>query len=460
MKFDSFALAPQLLESLQTIGYHNATPIQQQAIPPILKGRDVIGCAQTGTGKTAAFALPTLHRLITAKPEPTGSARRRQRSGRRAIRGLVVAPTRELSSQIATEFSTYGQRTALRTTAIFGGVRQGPQVEALRGGIDLLVATPGRLLDLLGQGFVDLSAVQILILDEADRMLDMGFIHDLRKIIARLPDRRQTLMFSATLPAPMRGCADQWLRRPLAVTATPSATTPSLVDQSAYFVERSGKAAALAWYLQSTGGGKSLVFSRTRRGADRIARRLQRDGIPAVAIHGNLSQARRNSVMRQFESPQPPILVATDLAARGLDFSHVSHVINYDMPDTAEAYIHRIGRTARAGSAGQAISLCSTEERGQLRLIEKGTGKRVPIRAVPTVTASTSTGLADEPNRREPRSGSRPVATGGPSCDILRHSSMGPSRAATAPAGTRSKPRVGHSTKRTSGPRRPRLAGR
>ena len=384
MKFSSLFLSQPLLTSLQSVGYHDPTPIQQKAIPPILKGRDLIGCAQTGTGKTAAFALPTLQRLMTAIPEPTGAARRRKRSGRRVIRSLILAPTRELAGQIGASFATYGRRTGLRHVVIFGGVGQGPQVKALQAGIDILVATPGRLLDLIGQGFIDLTSVQILILDEADQMLDMGFIHDLRKIIAHVPDRRQTLMFSATMPPEVRTLATQWLRRPLEVKVAPIASTPDRVSQVVYFVARPEKAATLTRFLRATAHQKTLVFSRTKRGADKIARGLQRDGIPSVAIHGNKSQSRREAVMRKFNSQHPPVLVATDLAARGLDFSNVSHVINFDLPDVPEIYVHRIGRTARAGASGQAVSFCGPDERRQLWMIEKLTGQTVPIATLPT----------------------------------------------------------------------------
>lgn len=379
MKFESLSLCQPLLQGLQVAGYTEATPIQQKAVPQILQGRDVIGCAQTGTGKTAAFALPTLQQLMTSTPEPTGAARRRQRSGRRVIRSLILAPTRELAGQIGDSLTTYGEFTGLRHAVIYGGVRQGPQVRALQAGLDILVATPGRLLDLIGQGFVELSAVEILILDEADQMLDMGFIHDLRKIVKQVPSGRQTLMFSATMPQAIRDLAAQWLKRPFELQVAPVASTPELVSQAVYFVERNHKPATLTQFLRGTQRSKTLVFSRTKRGADKIARGLQRDGIRAVAIHGNKSQSKRKAVMLEFNSKRPPVLVATDLAARGLDFSDVSHVINYDMPDVPETYVHRIGRTARAGASGQAVSFCGSDERRQLRMIEKLTGLAVSV---------------------------------------------------------------------------------
>jgi ATP-dependent RNA helicase RhlE len=386
MKFECLSLCEPLLRSLKSAGYHDATPIQQKAIPQVLKGRDLVGCAQTGTGKTAAFALPTLQQLMTSAVAPTGAARRRQRTGRRAIRSLILAPTRELAAQIGGSLATYGRFTALRHAVIFGGVRQGPQVQALQAGIDILVATPGRLLDLVGQGFVELASVEILILDEADRMLDMGFIHDLRKIVARVPARRQTLMFSATMPKEIRELARQWLRRPFEVQVAPTASTPELVSQAVYFVERHHKAATLTRFLQETRRSKTLVFSRTKRGADKIARCLQRDGIRAIAIHGDKSQVKRQAMIRQFNSKRPPVLVATDLASRGLDFSDVSHVINYDMPDVPETYIHRIGRTARAGASGKAVSFCGRDERQCLRMIEKLTGLTVSVEKLPAMS--------------------------------------------------------------------------
>ena len=383
MKFESLALCEPLLRSIKAAGYQEATPIQQQAIPKLLTGRDLVGCAQTGTGKTAAFTLPVLQRLMESSSPSTGASRRRQRQGRRATRALILTPTRELAAQIGESLATYGKYTHLRHTVIFGGVRQGPQVRALQAGVDILVATPGRLLDLIEQGFVELATVEVLILDEADQMLDMGFIHDLRKIVARVPEHRQTLMFSATMPKEIRQLAQQWLQRPYEVKVTPVASTPELVSQTVYFVEKRHKTATLRQFLREQQCSRTLVFSRTKHGADKIARSLERSGIPAIAIHGNKSQARRQAVIREFNSKQPPVLVATDLASRGLDFSGVSHVINYDMPDVPEIYVHRIGRTARAGAQGQAISFCAPDERRALRLIERLTGHTVDIESQP-----------------------------------------------------------------------------
>ena len=391
MKFESLSLCEPLIRSLQAAGYHEATLIQQQAIPQALQGRDLVGCAQTGTGKTAAYALPTIQILMkslgTPTAAPTGKAPRQRHADGRTIRSLILAPTRELAGQIGESLATYGRFTGLRFAVVFGGVRQGPQVRAIQAGIDILVATPGRLLDLVGQGWVELASVEILILDEADRMLDMGFIHDLRKIVAKIPRRRQTLMFSATMPQEIRGLAGEWLRQPFEVQVAAIASTPELVSQSVCFVERHDKPATLIRFLQESHRSKTLVFSRTKRGADKIARFLQHSGIRASAIHGDKSQSKRTSVIREFNSKRPPVLVATDLAARGLDFSDVSHVINYDLPEDPETYVHRIGRTARAGASGQAVSFCGNGERQRLRMIEKLTGKSVPVVKLPGTSA-------------------------------------------------------------------------
>jgi len=405
MKFSALALCEPLLRSLQDAGYQDATPIQEQAIPKLLTGRDLVGCAQTGTGKTAAFTLPTLQRIMASASAPTGASRRRQRQGRRAIRSLILTPTRELAAQIGDSIKTYGKYTHLKHTVLFGGVSQGPQVRALQSGVDILVATPGRLLDLIQQDFVQLAAVEVLILDEADQMLDMGFIHDLRKIVARVPEQRQTLMFSATMPKEIRELAKQWLHRPFEVKVTPVASTPDLVSQTVYFVEKKQKPMTLRRFLNATACTRTLVFSRTKYGADKIARSLERRGIPAIAIHGNKSQARRQAAIREFNSSQPPVLVATDLASRGLDFSGVSHVINYDLPEVPEIYVHRIGRTARAGTTGQAISFCSPDEQRSLRMIERLTGQKVPVALPPGATGE------EEPHDTAPASANQTQPT-------------------------------------------------
>lgn len=403
MTFESLGLSDPLLRAVKTAGYQQPTAIQEKVIPKLLAGRDLVGCAQTGTGKTAAFTLPTLHRLVTTKGPSTGANRRRQRSGKRVIRALILSPTRELASQIGDSLATYGKHSHLRHCVVYGGVRQGPQVRALQAGVDVLVATPGRLLDLIGQGFIHLDRVEMLILDEADQMLDMGFIHDLRKIVARVPETRQTMMFSATMPRPIRELAEQWLRRPLEVKVAPVASTPTRLSQSVVFVERQHKTKTLIRILNQTPRSRTLIFSRTKHGADKLARCLHRDGIRAVAIHGNKSQSQRQAAIREFNSTRPPVLVATDLAARGLDFLDISHVINYDMPDAAETYVHRIGRTARAGATGQAISFCGRDERKRLRVIEKLTGQRVTIQQPPNgeqKTQSTKAPSTKTPSKK------------------------------------------------------------
>ncbi len=371
MRFETLGLVKPILRAVEAEGYEIATPIQIKAIPEVIKGRDLIGCAQTGTGKTAAFALPTLQRLAAGSNESQETKNGRRTSSRRKIRALILSPTRELAAQIAASFSSYGRFTGLRHTVIYGGVSQGPQVRALQKGVDTLVATPGRLLDLIGQGYVDLAAVEILILDEADRMLDMGFIHDLRRIVKHAPRERQTLMFSATMPKEIRQLATQWLHEPVHVQVAADAAPAEQVEQSVFFVEPQHKPVLLAHFLKSTLSTRTLVFSRTKHGADKIVRRLKRDGIQAAAIHGNKSQSARQRVLEQFKSDRLPVLIATDIAARGLDVEDISHVINYDMPHDAETYVHRIGRTGRAGATGIAVSFCGSEEHSQLRSIER-----------------------------------------------------------------------------------------
>jgi ATP-dependent RNA helicase RhlE len=389
--FDHLGLAEPLLRAVRAVGHHTATPIQLQAMPIALAGRDLMGCAQTGTGKTAAFVLPTLHRLSASAGEAQKSnsktsneAKRIRRDNRRAansrrIRSLILAPTRELAAQIAASFTTYGKFSPLRHTAVYGGVGQGTQVRALGAGIDILVATPGRLLDLMEQGYIDLRAIEILILDEADQMLDMGFIIPLRRILAKLPKARQTLMFSATMPAEIRKLADEWLHNPAHVQVGPVATPVEQIQQSVYLVEPQHKPRLLAHYLETTPFTRTLVFARTKHGADKIVKHLIRSGVRAAAIHGNKSQIVRQRTLEAFKSTRPPVLIATDIAARGLDVDGVSHVINYDMPAVPEIYVHRIGRTARAGASGSATSFCSREERDQLRQIERLMRRTIPV---------------------------------------------------------------------------------
>jgi ATP-dependent RNA helicase RhlE len=396
--FDQLGLADSLLRAVRAEGYHTATPIQLQAIPSVLAGRDLMGCAQTGTGKTAAFALPTLQRLSTNGGKISDDIKRngrRRRNDWRPIRSLILAPTRELAAQIGASFAAYGRFTGLRYTVVYGGVGQGPQVRALTNGIDIVVATPGRLLDLMEQGYIELRNVEILILDEADQMLDMGFIVPLRRIVASVPKARQTLMFSATMPAEIRKLAAEWLRDPAYVQVGPVATPIELVDQSVYFVEPRHKPHLLTHFLQNTEFTRTLVFARTKHGADKIVKNLVRSGIRALAIHGNKSQNVRQRTLDAFKSNRPPVLVATDVAARGLDIDGVSHVINYELPDVAEMYIHRIGRTGRAGATGIATSFCGRDERDQLRQIERLTRQTLTVEQDHPEYPRESPGAAD-----------------------------------------------------------------
>ena len=404
MKFADLGLAEPFFRAVKELGYEVATPIQAQAIPSILAGCDLIGCAQTGTGKTAAFTLPMLDRLVQTTPKreaepaqpeqeeppaqrPNRAERRRNRHGAnpkpRAIRGLVLAPTRELAAQIGASLSRYGKHTALRNTIIYGGVSQVPQVKALRHGVDVLVATPGRLLDLVNQGYVELKHVQILVFDEADQMLDMGFLPDLKRIERLVPRDRQTLMFSATMPEPIRQIANEWLCNPVSVEVTPVSTPADRIAQSVHFVDQKRKPDLLSQLLHGTPRGRTLVFSRTKHGADKIVKHLERKGLEAAAIHGNKSQGARNRALERFKGKNPPVLVATDIAARGLDIREVTHIVNYDLPEVPETYVHRIGRTARAGAEGVAFSFCAGDERGLLKQIERL--MKVSIRIEPTV---------------------------------------------------------------------------
>ncbi|NIA21961.1 MAG: DEAD/DEAH box helicase [Anaerolineaceae bacterium] len=371
MPFNNLGLIEPLLQAVRSEGYTTPTTIQEQAIPPILGGKDLLGCAQTGTGKTAAFALPILQHLHRR----AAADRRRQRP----IRALIMAPTRELAAQIGESFQVYGRHAGLRHTVIFGGVKQGPQDRALRRGVDILVATPGRLLDLLNQRLLSLAQVEILVLDEADRMLDMGFIHDIRRVIAQAPARRQTLLFSATMPREIQTLADSLLSRPVKIRVTPESPAASTVQQSVYFVESHQKATLLEHLLGNAAVTRALVFTRTKRGADRVARRLNRRRIAAEAIHSNKSQNARMRALLNFKSGRTRVLAASDIAARGLDVDDISHVINYDMPRDPETYVHRIGRTGRAGASGEAISLCSDNQRSDLRGIERLLGRDIPV---------------------------------------------------------------------------------
>ena len=370
-KFDDLGLAEPILRAVRAEGYETPTPIQAQAIAHVLAGRDLMGCAQTGTGKTAAFALPTLHRLGQHECRVNGRGRK--------IRALILSPTRELASQIGASFRTYGRHLSLRHTLVYGGVSQNPQVRTLNGGVDILVATPGRLLDLMNQGFVDLAKVEVLILDEADQMLDMGFIHDLRKIVAKVPQTRQTLMFSATMPGEIRKLAANWLRDPVTVQVAAVSAPAEKIEQSVFFVEQRNKPHLLAHYLKRNASKRTLVFTRTKHGADKVVRHLSKSGIRAEAIHGNKSQAARERALHSFKSQHPPVLVATDIASRGLDIDEVSHVVNFDLPMTPEIYVHRIGRTGRAGASGIAVTFCDRDERSMLKAIERLTRQTLAV---------------------------------------------------------------------------------
>lgn len=353
MTFEELHIIPPILKALREAGYRRPTPIQEAAIPPVLKGRDLLGCAQTGTGKTAAFAVPILQ-LLAGRGVP---------QGKRPIRALVLTPTRELALQIYENFELYGRNLGLRSAVIFGGVGQAPQVAALENGVDILVATPGRLNDLIGQGHVSLGSLEIFVLDEADRMLDMGFIHDVRRVIDKTPEKKQTLLFSATMPPEIQEIADRLLHDMAVVQVDPPATTVEAIRQYVYFVDKGNKRHLLAHLLQNPELVSVLVFTRTKHGADRVARDLTRAGFPAQSIHGDKSQGARQAALATFKEGRCRVLVATDIAARGIDIEELSHVVNFDIPEVPETYVHRIGRTGRAGLDGTAISFCTADER-------------------------------------------------------------------------------------------------
>ena len=370
MTFNELNLSAPVLRAVAQAGYESPSPIQAAAIPPVLAGRDLMGCAQTGTGKTAAFALPMLDRLTASTPRKKG-----------AIRALILTPTRELALQIGESFEAYGKYLTLRSTVIFGGVGQAPQVAALKKGVDILIACPGRLNDLVGQGLLDLSNIEIFVLDEADRMLDMGFVHDVKKVIAKLPRQRQNLMFSATMPKEIEQLAAGILHDPAFVKVDPVSSTVDRIQQSLYFVEKGNKKFLLPWLIKNLKPEvvNALVFSRTKHGADKIAKDLNKQGIPAAAIHGNKSQTARVTALEDFKAGKTRVLVATDIAARGIDISELSHVFNYDLPEVPETYVHRIGRTARAGADGTAVSFCAPEEKEYLAGIEKLNRRQIPV---------------------------------------------------------------------------------
>jgi ATP-dependent RNA helicase RhlE len=370
MTFENLNLIEPLLRALKTEGYSKPTPIQAQAIPVLLERKDLLGCAQTGTGKTAAFALPILHLLHQDELFVKGPV---------GIKALILTPTRELAIQIGDSFTAYGKHLRLSHTVIFGGVSQHTQVKALRDGVDILIATPGRLLDLMDQRHVKLQHLKMLVLDEADRMLDMGFIHDVKKVIARVPAKRQTIFFSATMPPEIASLANTILSNPVKVEVTPVSSTANTIQQSVYFVEKNNKRKLLHHLLQDRSIATALVFTRTKHGADRVTRQLNDAGIRAEAIHGNKSQGARQRALSNFKSRKTRVLVATDIAARGIDVEELTHVINFELPNVPETYVHRIGRTGRAGASGISISFCDEEEKEFLDDIQKVIGKKIPV---------------------------------------------------------------------------------
>ena len=460
--FTDFGLAAPVLRALTEEGYTTPTPIQAQAIPPAMAGRDVCGIAQTGTGKTAAFALPIIHRLVADKRRPE----------RRACRALVLSPTRELASQIAESFQAYSRHVGLSTTVVFGGVSPARHERALAGGVDVLVATPGRLLDLIDRRALTLGGVEVLVLDEADQMLDLGFIHDLKRIVRLLPTQRQSLFFSATMPKSIATLADQYLRDPIQVAVTPVATTAERVTQSVVHVPTAGKGALLASILRDPAISRVLVFTRTKHGADKVVRGLDKVGISASAIHGNKSQPQRERALGAFRDGSCRVLVATDIAARGIDVEAVSHVVQYDLPNVPEQYVHRIGRTARAGADGLAIAFCNDEERAYLRDIERLTRQKVPVEPLPAgfeIPAYVpdeprpprqpqnrgGRGAPGRPQQGRPGGPGRPQASGRPQpAGRPQQPGRGPGRPNPQPRQGEARPAEGHRSERPNRDRR------
>jgi ATP-dependent RNA helicase RhlE len=398
MSFDTLGLSPALLRAVQEQGYTQPTPIQGRVIPVVLEGRDVMAGAQTGTGKTAGFALPMLHRLSANTPAP-GAA-----NGPRRVRALILTPTRELAAQVGESVRDYGKYLPLKSAVIFGGVSINPQIDLLRRGIDILVATPGRLLDHAQQRTLDLRHVEIFVLDEADRMLDMGFLPDIRRVVALLPQRRQNLLFSATFPEDIRRLASKMLDAPVSVDIGQRNATAEKIEQTVYFADKGQKRGLVSWLIGSGDWKQVLVFTRTKHGANRLAEQLENDGLTAAAIHGNKSQGARTRALADFKQGAVRVLVATDIAARGLDIDQLPHVVNYDLPEVAEHYVHRIGRTGRAGNEGLAISLVANDERPLLKQIEKLLGYAIPTRTAQGYVPSAP--RADErlqPRHRDPR---------------------------------------------------------
>lgn len=404
--FADFSLSKEILQAVTEAGYTKPTPIQAQAIPLLLEGRDLLGCAQTGTGKTAAFALPILNRL----------AQQKRHLERKQVRVLILTPTRELAVQIHESFRTYGKHLRLKTAVIFGGVSQSMQVRAVSNGVDVVVATPGRLLDLINQRHINLSLLDVFVLDEADRMLDMGFINDIRKIVALLPKQRHTLLFSATMPNEIRSLAASLLDNPARVEVTPVSSTAKQIAQSVMFVDRNNKRNLLRHLLRDKEVKRVIVFSRTKHGANRIVELLEEHGIKSDAIHGNKTQGARQRALNEFRVGRLRVLVATDIVARGIDIDDVSHVINFDIPNDSESYVHRIGRTGRAGASGFAISFCEGDERQFLRDIEKLIGHPIPVsndHPFHSETAQNARGLKSMPHGRSSGGQSRSRSGGG-----------------------------------------------
>ncbi|MBI5372537.1 MAG: DEAD/DEAH box helicase [Sphingobacteriales bacterium] len=415
MAFRKLSLTEPVLKALAHEGYSTPTPIQQQAIPLVLQGKDLLGCAQTGTGKTAAFAIPILELLQAQKPLKPG------------IKVLILTPTRELAIQIDESFAAYGRYAGIRHTVIFGGVSQHNQVNDLRRGTDVLIATPGRLLDLIGQGFIRLDQLQIFVLDEADRMLDMGFIHDVKKVIAKLPEKRQTLFFSATMPPEIQKLAAVLLKHPAKVEVTPPSSTVDKIEQRLCHVAKKEKPELLLHLLGNPEIRTTLVFTRTKHGADKVVKILQRNKVRAAAIHGNKSQNARQAALADFKNGTLRVLVATDIAARGIDIDELSHVINFDLPDVPETYVHRIGRTGRAGNAGIAISFASADEKEELRDIQKLIGKNIPVITDHPFTENAHV-MAPPPGERTARPSSRQKQGDRPQNNNRGHNNRQPNR--------------------------------
>lgn len=403
MSFENLNLIEPILRALKTEGYTIPTPIQEQSIPIILERKDLLGCAQTGTGKTAAFAIPILQILEGGKIYDKGP---------RAIKCLILTPTRELAIQIGESFAAYGRHTGMKHTVIFGGVSQGSQVSALKNGIDILIATPGRLLDLINQKFVHLHHLKIFVLDEADRMLDMGFINDVKKIITKIPQKRQTLFFSATMPTEIQKLANTILVEPEKVEVTPVSSTADTIDQSLFFVEKGDKKKLLIHLLNDKALKSALIFTRTKHGADKIVKDLVKAGIKTEAIHGNKSQNARQKALSSFKSGQLKALVATDIAARGIDIEELSHVINYELPNVPETYVHRIGRTGRAGSSGIALSFCDEEEMEYLKDIEKLISRSIPVVEEQPYHMRGAAHLLSQSTKKKGKSGKKPELSG------------------------------------------------